>query len=260
MSTSSNLKGFEQLSRRLPILKKRLGLARLLFAPALISFLIYNFFAIEDSTWQLWLLDGEVVLGILGYAILSLFFHLKDALKEKYGAEAFELGFTRIALPGLAIIFSVAARVGYIPGPLIPRFTGYAALPILGGLLILIGAILWGRAVDAIGVDTLTMLYVYYPREGQVVDHAIYGFIRHPVYAAGLWIVFGLALLNGTWFGPVLAVFLALGVWGWLRLVEEKELIERFGPSYAEYRKRVPAFWPRLGQIPSFFRFLFTGR
>ena len=260
MSTSSPLKGFDKLSSHLPVLKKRFGLARLLLIPALIAFLIYMFFSIEDSTWQLWLLDGEVVLGTLGYVILSLFFRLKDALKEQYGSKAFELAFTRIALPGLAIVFSVAARVGYIPGPLIPRFTGYLILPILGGLLILIGAMLWARAVDAIGVDYLTMLYVYYPREGQVVDHAIYGVIRHPVYAAGLWIIFGLALLNGTWFGPVLAVFFLLGVWGWLRLVEEKELIERFGPSYVEYRKRVPAFWPRPGQIPAFFRFLFTGR
>ena len=260
MSTSSSLKGFDKLSSHLPILKKRLGLVRLLLVPALLAFLIYNFFAIEDATWQLWLLDGEVVLGTLGYAILSLFFRLKNDLKDKYGSKAFELASTRIALPGLVIVFSVAARVGYIPGPLIPRFAGYAALPILGGLLILIGVTLWIRAVDTFGVDYLTMLYVYYPREGQVVDHAIYGVIRHPVYAAGLWFVFGLALLNGTWFGPALAVFFLLGVWGWLRLVEEKELIERFGPSYAEYRKRVPAFWPRLQKMPDFFRFLFTGR
>ena len=189
MSTSSPLKGFDKLSSHLPLLKKRFGLARLLLIPTLIAFLIYMFFSIEDSTWQLWLLDGEVVLGTLGYVILSLFFRLKDALKEQYGSKAFELAFTSIALPGLAIVFSVAARVGYIPGPLIPRFAGYLALPILGGLLILIGVMLWVRAVDAIGVDYLTMLYVYYPREGQVVDHAIYGVIRHPVYAAGLWII-----------------------------------------------------------------------
>ena len=60
MSTSSPIKGFDKLSSHLPVLKKRFGLARLLLLPALIAFLIYMFFSIEDSTWQLWLLDGEV--------------------------------------------------------------------------------------------------------------------------------------------------------------------------------------------------------
>jgi protein-S-isoprenylcysteine O-methyltransferase Ste14 len=49
-------------------------------------------------------------------------------------------------------------------------------------------------------------------------------------------------------------------VFGWLRFVEEKELIERFGGAYLDYRARVPAFWPRLRELPTFFRFLLTGK
>jgi protein-S-isoprenylcysteine O-methyltransferase Ste14 len=260
MTKPSRLNGFDKLQARLPSLRTAFGAFKALFPPCLLFFLIYNFFAIEDSTWQLWLLDAEAVIGGLGFVILSLFYRLKNNLKEQYGPKAFELAFTRIALPALAILFSIAARVGYIPGPPIPRFAGYPALPALGGLRVLLGAALWVRAAATFGVDYLTMLYVYHPRESQVVDRAIYGIIRHPIYAGGLWIVFGLALLNGTWFGPVLAVFFLLGVWGWLWLVEEKELIERFGPSYAEYRKQTPAFLPRPGQVPAFFRFLFTGQ
>jgi protein-S-isoprenylcysteine O-methyltransferase Ste14 len=44
-----------------------------------------------------------------------------------------------------------------------------------------------------------------------------------------------------------------------LRFVEEKELIERFGQSYLDYRARVPAFWPRWRDLPIFFRFLLKG-
>lgn len=72
-------------------------------------------------------------------------------------------------------------------------------------------------------------------------------------------IAFGLALLNGTWTALAGALIYALVLWGWVTLVEEKELIERFGPNYAEYRRRVPAFWPRLDNLRGFFSFLILG-
>ncbi|MFZ5879716.1 MAG: methyltransferase family protein [Chloroflexota bacterium] len=259
MSKPSPIKGLDKLEHHVPALRTNWGAFRTFFPSLLLAFLIYNFFAIEDSTWQLWLLDGEVVIGSIGFLVLSLFFRLKKDMLARFGREAFSLAFTRIVLPALTIIFSVVARVGYIPGPPIPRFPWYPILPALGWIMVTLGAALWIRAILTFGVDYVTMLYVYYPQEGRVVDHAIYGVIRHPVYAAALWISFGLALVNGSWFGPVLAVIVALGMWGWVRLVEEKELIERFGASYEEYRKRVPAFWPRPGQLRIFFRFLFTG-
>jgi protein-S-isoprenylcysteine O-methyltransferase Ste14 len=46
----------------------------------------------------------------------------------------------------------------------------------------------------------------------------------------------------------------------WLRLVEEPELIERFGQRYATYHRNVPAFWPRLGDARKYLQFLITGR
>jgi len=45
---------------------------------------------------------------------------------------------------------------------------------------------------------------------------------------------------------------------GWIRLVEEKELIERF-PDYVQNRKQVPTFWVTLRDIPKFYRFLIAG-
>jgi len=69
----------------------------------------------------------------------------------------------------------------------------------------------------------------------------------------------GLALLNGNANAIAFAILMPLGLTGWIRLVEEKELIERFGQSYLDYRKRIPAFWPRLPDFGVFFKFLITG-
>ncbi len=46
----------------------------------------------------------------------------------------------------------------------------------------------------------------------------------------------------------------------WLRLVEEPELIERFGGGYRAFRREVPAFWPRPRDVGRFYRFLLAGR
>jgi protein-S-isoprenylcysteine O-methyltransferase Ste14 len=68
----------------------------------------------------------------------------------------------------------------------------------------------------------------------------------------------GLALLNSGIFALSFMPFLPLGFFGWIRLVEEKDLIERFS-DYAEYRKRTPAFWVKPQDIGKFFKFLITG-
>jgi protein-S-isoprenylcysteine O-methyltransferase Ste14 len=73
-----------------------------------------------------------------------------------------------------------------------------------------------------------------------------------------LRLAIGLALLSANWYSLLVAALMPLGLTGWIRLVEEKELLERF-PDYAEYRKRVPAFWPRPSGLVKFFRFLIAG-
>ena len=68
-----------------------------------------------------------------------------------------------------------------------------------------------------------------------------YRFVRHPLMAcllAFLWphpaMTPALALLAGG-----LSVYILLGV-----LLEERDLRRRFGPAYADYRRRVPMFVP----------------
>jgi steroid 5-alpha reductase family enzyme len=61
-----------------------------------------------------------------------------------------------------------------------------------------------------------------------------------------------------TGLGQMAAIIIGLVIW--LRLVEEPELTERFGDGYPAYRRKVPAFWPRVQNCKKFFRFLITGQ
>ena len=72
----------------------------------------------------------------------------------------------------------------------------------------------------------------------------LHRYVRHPLYAGGLLILWGQA------WGPM---GIATAVWGSLYLVigarfEEQRLLRLIGPDYAAYRARVPAFVPWKGR------------
>jgi protein-S-isoprenylcysteine O-methyltransferase Ste14 len=163
-------------------------------------------------------------------------------------------------MPGLALILSAIAHAGYMNGPFVPQGWWTIVFLAAGWFMLCIGALLWIRSVFAFGADNLALLYVYHPEEGKVIDSNMYSILRHPIYAGVLRLGVGLALLNGNANAIAFAILLPLGLTGWIHLVEEKELIERFGQSYLDYRKHTPAFWPRLRDLGAFFKLLITGK
>ncbi len=78
---------------------------------------------------------------------------------------------------------------------------------------------------------------------GEMFTGGLYAHLRHPRYSGMFCAVVGAALLGGS-----LRLWAVLAAWWVLALVvirlEERELAARFGPAYAAYRKRVPAFLP----------------
>jgi protein-S-isoprenylcysteine O-methyltransferase Ste14 len=254
-----NIKGLDQLRKHVPDLNTPFGLLRLYFLPVLLIILVSSLLTTKSLAWPFWSLPGEVAAGGLGFFWLYLFFRFKGDFKARFGPLAYSKAVSRFGYPGVAIIATVVARIGSIPGPGIPRYWWYNVLPALGWALIAVSLLLFLRVLQTFGVDNLTMLYVYFPEESHLVNHKIYTVLRHPAYAGAQRIAIGLALLNGNWFALASALIFGLGLWGWVRLVEERELIERFGPAYVEYRQRVPAFWPRRGDLKSFFEFLIAG-
>jgi protein-S-isoprenylcysteine O-methyltransferase Ste14 len=78
---------------------------------------------------------------------------------------------------------------------------------------------------------------------GEMFSGGLYAHVRHPRYSGMFSAVIGAALLAGR---PLL--WIVLGLWWPFALIvihlEEKELSFRFGSSYEDYRRRVPAFLP----------------
>ncbi len=82
-------------------------------------------------------------------------------------------------------------------------------------------------------------------RKGRLATEGPYAVCRHPVYASALVLIFGTCLLFSSWLvwaTPAVA-YAAMRI---LVRREERRLQEEFGRRYAEYRRRVNAFFPTL--------------
>jgi protein-S-isoprenylcysteine O-methyltransferase Ste14 len=253
-------KGLDQLRKHIPDLNTPLGILRHFLFPAILLFLIAVFFNAIRFASPLWEMVTEIFLAGLGFGLLYLFFRYKQDFKTRFGPLAYSRAARWLGFPGVLIIATAIGHIRSLPGPEITLFEWHIVLTVLGWVLVVLGTLLGVRTILVFGVDNLTMLYVYFPEESRLVNQKIYDIMRHPAYAAVLLIAMGLALLNGGWIAIICALIFVLGLWTWVRLVEEQELIRRFGPSYAEYRQRVPAFWPRLGGLKGFFSFLILGK
>jgi len=107
---------------------------------------------------------------------------------------------------------------------------------LLGGLLALPGLLLRAAASGHILKDRI--LAVAGP----------YASLRHPLYAGSFLMGAGMVAAGGRWI--LVPLYAALFVWMYGRTIqaEERELAVRFGDEYREYRRRVPAFFPRWGR------------
>ncbi|MFQ6014866.1 MAG: methyltransferase family protein [Anaerolineae bacterium] len=176
--------------------------------------------------------------------------------RKRYGERAYRQAAIRYFFPAFVLMVVGLSRPGFVKGPrLWPAWAGWIA----GGLLLTQGTLLSWRAMLAFGLDRATLIYSYFPEEDVLVESKLYAFLRHPLYAMWLHLALGLALVNGSLVAlGCAAVFLSkVLIWTWW---EERELVERFGVDYEDYRRRTPAFFPRLRAVPAFWWTLIRGQ
>ena len=235
-----NIKGMDALRKHVPELQTPAGLALAFSALAAVFIVTTLFFILVDRQFSEWMPDGEIVIMALGFLVMSRFFTQRKIYRQKYGDLAYRHAFARFNIPGLGIVFASIAHLGYMFGVEIPDLWWKTILVGVGWVLVAIGVSLWIRTVAKFGIDNLAMLYVYFPSESRMSNSTIFRILRHPVYGAALGVGVGLAMIHANWYALLVAVILPIFLAGWVRLVEEKELLERF-PDYADYRRRVPA-------------------
>jgi protein-S-isoprenylcysteine O-methyltransferase Ste14 len=122
--------------------------------------------------------------------------------------------------------------------------------PLVAGGVVCIAVLGWmrGKIQSEFGVGLLVGLPELSPQRHAtpLVRTGIYARVRHPRY-----VQFWLGLLGWALITNYLTVYVLWLLWlaaiGWIVVLEERELRERFGEEYREYSRQVPRFLPRLG-------------
>jgi protein-S-isoprenylcysteine O-methyltransferase Ste14 len=114
-----------------------------------------------------------------------------------------------------------------------------------GGVLVAGGVAVLLHAFARFVVDGIGTPAPVAPTERLVVRGA-YRYVRNPMYVAVAATIVGQALVLGR---PGLLLYAAAFcavVAGFVHVYEEPVLSARYGVEYEDYRRAVPAWWPRL--------------
>ncbi len=220
---------------------------------------------------------GVTLMGSIAIFLVYQMWYHRDRLKAKYG----QLSYQKIFLAGfggVVIIFSIVIN-NLIPfyqwdlnfwsqfpfsifiTPLTSYLTpislllGYIRF-FLGGFFCILGVIMMFRSIETFGIDYMTVTYLYFPEESELQDHKIYSVLRHPTYSGIILLCLGGMIIQLTLYSITFFVILYIGMYIHIHFVEEKELINRFGDSYKEYRKKVPAFLVHMKDWGLFLKFI----
>ena len=125
---------------------------------------------------------------------------------------------------------------------------------------IIVFAIALGTAIRALkefGVDNATLVYVYYPESSKIVKNDIYSIVRHPMYMGVILISLSGVFLHFSVYSFIHILITVLAFAYHIFIMEERELIERFGESYQKYQREVPALIIRPRNWGKLFKFIF---
>lgn len=133
--------------------------------------------------------------------------------------------------------YPVAEPFTHVNGHLLAVITGgseWVALvvDVVTGLVFIAALLLMGRAFQQI-----------HKAKGELVTDGLYAYVRHPQYSALFLLIVSLLIQWPALLSWLMAPIL---IFTYLRLArrEEREMIDKFGDRYLEYRARTPAFVP----------------
>lgn len=119
------------------------------------------------------------------------------------------------------------------------------SMKVFGALLLTMGAALQIWTVRLLSLKGIMgMPEVSAEVESRFVTGGPYKVVRHPTYLSHTMIFLGLFLMTGLYVMGLMTVVDLLLIILIVIPLEDRELSERFGKEYDEYRKNVPGFFP----------------
>ncbi len=222
---------------------------------------------------------GTLIIISIGFSVVRKFWRVRDKYLSKSGKKAYQKAFKFVAI-GIPMLFSVIVH-SFIPNDLIATYgiddtlSHYLGIPISGLIMgfpfyflyirlvlsilfVGLGLIVIFKTLSFFGIDNMAMLYVFYPEESTLQNHAIYSILRHPTYHGLMLISIGSIFFRFSIYSVIYFLIFLVGINIHLKYVEEKELMERYEGAYKKYSETVPAFFVKLKDVKKYFSILFS--
>ncbi|MHA1909214.1 MAG: methyltransferase family protein [Candidatus Thorarchaeota archaeon] len=184
---------------------------------------------------------------LIGSCLTSLFFYIKSVQPARLEQEIGEIAYEKCeryriyaSIPFGVFFVSYVLYVFYpLPLPIPNELPWDYSISIIVAIIWAIPAFaLMGIGVRHAGEETLT------PKKEHTMYGGIYNRIRHPQSLGEVWVGHILALvLHHTFL--FLFSFIWIPIFYYMTVVEERDLIIRYGKPYEEYRERVGMYFPK---------------
>ena len=151
------------------------------------------------------------------------------------------------------ILLTIPALFGLVFFLVYPPLIRWASIPLAdavrwgGVFLIMASGVLLSWTQVCLGSNFSPMLRIR--DEQRLVTDGIYRFMRHPMYTAICLLSIGMFLVTANWLVGVSWILCTALVMIMRTPIEERILLETFGPDYQRYMRRVPRYFPRIGPV-----------
>ena len=108
---------------------------------------------------------------------------------------------------------------------------------VLAGVLLCAGGIVFCAAFRAMPISKHNKC---------LVTHGVYSYVRHPRYAAGVFLIYPAFGLLAHSFLCLVSTLAAYIIFRLSVVLEERKLIDIFGQDYKDYMKETPGFIPKI--------------
>jgi protein-S-isoprenylcysteine O-methyltransferase Ste14 len=185
--------------------------------------------------WQAWIFLAVYLAGCL---LLTVYLMRKDPkllqrrmrggpAAEKEPVQKIVMLLTSTAFVALLVVPGLDHRLGWSQVP--------ASVVLAGDLFMALGFVV---VYCVFRFNSFASATIELADDQRLVSDGPYSRVRHPMYAGGLVLLFGMPLALGSWWGLVVVVFMIPALL-WRLLDEERFLLQKL-PGYAGYQEQVP--------------------
>lgn len=178
------------------------------------------------------------------YLLLGLVLHkvIWESLKRRAGATPVEtpsIKLTAIKAVKIGILLGIVIQI-WLPD-ILPISTDPFGLRLAGAAIYTVGLAMAIAARFQLGENWANIETGQILNGQRVVAHGIYAYVRHPIYAGDLLLLFGLELALNSWL--VLGVLILAPI-VMLKAIKEERMLAEELPGYDVYRQRSKRFIP----------------